>query len=310
MALWVPTFEMFLADNWRVVTAAEAELFGFDRNAIARLRRTAEWQREMRGVYSVQPCLEPQAVVRSRAALKYAGVGAAIGRRTRLALLAPDPIPDLSADVDVATTRSRHVRSTTGVRIQQLSSFGVEVDPRWPQLPLIPAPSAAVHAWCDPSLTRYEREDAICRAVATHRISGRDIIAASEEFHRVTARDQLIATCAGADLGCESASELRYLFRVERAFGLPTPRRQVKLRSRGGVALRVDVLYDGVRLVVEIDGRQHRGEKASAEDDQRDAALARMGYTVIRVPAWRIEHEPALVAAEIRAELTRLGARV
>ncbi len=58
------------------------------------------------------------------------------------------------------------------------------------------------------------------------------------------------------------------------------------------------------RLIVETDGAETHMTRAAFERDRiRDAELTAAGYRVVRFTYDRIEHEPAAVAATLRALL-------
>ena len=59
--------------------------------------------------------------------------------------------------------------------------------------------------------------------------------------------------------------------------------------------------HEGLRLVVEVDGKQH--EKSDTQDKSRDVFLQQMGYKVLRVPARSVRETPASVIHEIRTQL-------
>jgi len=57
-----------------------------------------------------------------------------------------------------------------------------------------------------------------------------------------------------------------------------------------------------IRLVVEIDGAVHTGDRLIA-DRHREADLQRAGYRIIRVKAWMVERNIDVVLDVIRAAL-------
>ena len=56
-------------------------------------------------------------------------------------------------------------------------------------------------------------------------------------------------------------------------------------------------------LVVEVDGRHHVAQRA--RDAQRDRALARMGYRVLRLEAALVLQQPLVALARVREALGR-----
>ena len=86
-----------------------------------------------------------------------------------------------------------------------------------------------------------------------------------------------------ADLadGAHSLGELDFA-RLCRERGLPEPSRQVVRRGpRGKVFL--DVRWDDLRLVVEIDGSQHTQGLSVSDDNLRANSVAIRGDTVLRI---------------------------
>lgn len=81
---------------------------------------------------------------------------------------------------------------------------------------------------------------------------------------------------------------------------------RVNAPVRGYVA---DLLYDRLRLVVEIDGWAFRGSRAAFQRDRRrQNVLVAAGYTVLRYTASDIEHRLPEVVAQIGKVVTALCA--
>ncbi len=69
-----------------------------------------------------------------------------------------------------------------------------------------------------------------------------------------------------------------------------------------------DVLFDEVKLTVEVDGhRYHHTPERAAADLKRQNAFVVAGYTVLRFTPAEIEDEPDRVVALVRGTLDRLG---
>jgi len=75
-------------------------------------------------------------------------------------------------------------------------------------------------------------------------------------------------------------------------------RRQVPLGS-----FIADFAAPAAELVVEVDGRHHSSRCAA--DAQRDRALARMGYRVLRLEAALVLQQPLVALARVREALAR-----
>jgi very-short-patch-repair endonuclease len=97
-------------------------------------------------------------------------------------------------------------------------------------------------------------------------------------------------------------SELEDLFlEVVRAFQVEEPERQVRMGNAHRFIGRIDFRWKGKRVIVEVDGKQHRAPLDKRADRERDAALRAEGWEVIRVTWWELVHEPEKVVARLRA---------
>ena len=75
-----------------------------------------------------------------------------------------------------------------------------------------------------------------------------------------------------------------------------------------GYELDFALLERGIRLNIEVDGDQHvdaRGRQRR-QDITRDRVLAKLGWTVLRIPAWRCHEEMDSVIEEINRAQDRL----
>ncbi|MET4167689.1 MULTISPECIES: DUF559 domain-containing protein [Gordonia] len=68
-------------------------------------------------------------------------------------------------------------------------------------------------------------------------------------------------------------------------------------------AVIVDLLWSSERVVVEVDGADHRGPVKYARDRRRDNMLQRAGYLVLRYTNDHVLDDPALVVAELAAAI-------
>src|SRR5690606_18651631 len=97
----------------------------------------------------------------------------------------------------------------------------------------------------------------------------------------------------------ESELERRFLALV-RNHGLPEPERQVDLGDDEWIG-RVDFLFRGARIVVEVDGAEfHDGLLDRRRDEKRDARLAAAGWYVLRFRWSDVVDRPNRVAQAIR----------
>ena len=90
------------------------------------------------------------------------------------------------------------------------------------------------------------------------------------------------------------------LLEVFRAYGLPEPERQFKLRLPGGGTAIFDAAYPDLRLGFEADGdRWHKGLLDRMRDEARDEQAALVGWTTKRYGTEDIRERPAGIADEV-----------
>src|ERR671919_1795556 len=103
----------------------------------------------------------------------------------------------------------------------------------------------------------------------------------------------------------------RALFAALDAGGLPRPRRQMALPSRGAIEGLVDAAYPDCRLILESDGRRwHARINDLKRDHERDAEAARVGWQTLRFVYEQIIHDPhevCAVVADVRAVRSTAG---
>jgi hypothetical protein len=110
-----------------------------------------------------------------------------------------------------------------------------------------------------------------------------------------------------ADLDLDYAptvTELEELFlEVLDSYGIERPDEQVDLGTEDRWVGRVDFVWRGRKVIVEVDGRQHAAPLDRRADRRRDADFNGVGYTIIRVTRWQLVNEPEKHVARIRAAL-------
>lgn len=124
---------------------------------------------------------------------------------------------------------------------------------------------------------------------------------------RVYVRDEVILledlARPSATFRTDSRSEELLLEELQVAGFLPLAKLNVE-----GYELDFALMEQGIKLNVEVDGDQHldsRGRQRR-QDLTRDRVLSNLGWTVLRVPAWRCHQEIDLVVDEIRDARDRL----
>jgi Protein of unknown function (DUF559) len=125
----------------------------------------------------------------------------------------------------------------------------------------------------------------------------------NESLRRHRLITQTLGDIAG---GSQAISELDFLRRVVRPFGLPIPSRQSARRDRQGRRRWIDAAWDDAKLAVEIDGAQHTEDPLQRWDDmERDIDLILDGYQTLRFPAWLVRKDPEYVARRILEAIRR-----
>ena len=73
---------------------------------------------------------------------------------------------------------------------------------------------------------------------------------------------------------------------------------------------RVDFLFND-KLIVEIDGHEfHSGRDNANRDARRDATLRAKGYKLLRIPAYRVYHNPGAAASDVMDFLHVLASKI
>lgn len=102
-------------------------------------------------------------------------------------------------------------------------------------------------------------------------------------------RSRLLAALEQIRVGSMSPLETEYRLVASRA-ALPEPELDVEIRDADGALIGIcDVVYRGRRVIVEVEGRQHRtSDRQWNRDLDKYAALAAAGWTVVRVTSRHI----------------------
>ncbi|HET7800443.1 MAG TPA: type IV toxin-antitoxin system AbiEi family antitoxin domain-containing protein, partial [Humibacillus xanthopallidus] len=255
-----------------LVTRAQAVEAGLTDEAIRWRLSTGRWVRMHPGVYLTRPGRSDWEV-RAVAALLHLGSGAALyGRSAGHAwglLESPgDPI-----EAVVPETR-RGGRRGVGIEVRRSRHIGARVHPTaWPHRTTVEHTVFDLAEGHD--LDRAVRHAArACQLRMTTPALLLDALAT-----RPTQSHRALLTLTLGDVDeLESVAEVRYVRDVEAAHGLPTGQRQ---REGGGT--RRDSSYDGVQVIVEIDGRLgHEGWAGRVSDSARDRRSATRGWLTVR----------------------------
>ncbi len=278
-----------------LVTREQALGLGLSRDQVHR-RLSGSWQRLLPAVYATftGPVQRRQLL---RAALLFAGPGAALTGSTACRERGLRYLPDDDRLVHVLLAATCQVRSTSFVRVHRTTDM-----PPWhvrDGLPLVAVDRAAVDA-CRELATLREVRALLCEVVQRR-------LTTIERLERVL-RDGASAGArlprrALADLraGCRSAPECEFRDLVGRSRVLPEPLWNQGVTLVGGERIP-DARWPQARLVVEMDSREwHDMGEAVEETRRRHARLVAQGYTVLAVSPRRLREEPEVVLAEVEA---------
>ncbi|QDV81584.1 hypothetical protein TBK1r_05030 [Stieleria magnilauensis] len=76
--------------------------------------------------------------------------------------------------------------------------------------------------------------------------------------------------------------------------------RNQKLRREHPIApYTVDFCCVNLKLIVEVDGKQHQTDEGRQYDHRRDQFLADQGYRVVRIPGYEVVRNPTAVRHQI-----------
>ncbi len=106
--------------------------------------------------------------------------------------------------------------------------------------------------------------------------------------------------------GVSSNLERQYVRNVERPHGLPTPRRQARIR-RGSRSMYLDNAFEEFGVNVELDGLASHQAETRWQDIHRDNYLAGTGIITLRYSWADVTRRPCQVAAEIALVLRSRG---
>ncbi len=155
----------------------------------------------------------------------------------------------------------------------------------------------------DVNAARSERalDTAIARKLVTRAQLWRVLIDLAEHGRKGTVLFRTLLEERGPEyVAPESELESRFV-ELTRRYGLAEPERQVDLGDADGCIGRVDFLFRGARLVVEVDGAEfHDGLVDRRRDEARDARLTAVGWRVLRFRWADVVDRPAAVARAIR----------
>ncbi|PYC66266.1 hypothetical protein C7C45_26060 [Micromonospora arborensis] len=156
---------------------------------------------------------------------------------------------------------------------------------------------------CWPLLPPADRASLLIRAVNDRLTTPQRLVAALAEVPRMTEREALRLLLDRLAAGCRSPLEIWGHDHVFTGPGMPTFRRQARVRV-GGRTIYLDMFAEAERVDIELDGATSHGNPAEREIDlRRDALLATIGILVVRFTHRRLIADPVQVRQEACAIL-------
>ncbi len=238
-----------------------------------------------------------QAVWESGSGAVLDGVGALIASGLRG--FEPDAI-------DVAVPRNNRWHSVSGVRVRRRADLGPTLTAGVPRArPEYAALRAAQWARTDRAAVLV-----LCLVVQQRLVPPARLLTAWGDTQRSTRRTLLDAVISDLCDGAHSLGELDFAVLCRR-WGIPEPTRQV-VRILPGGRVYLDVVWQGIGLVVEIDGGHHAAALNPVDDALRQNEVVLGDARVLRVPVIGLRLAPERFMAQIaraHAQLTRQVAR-
>ena len=180
--------------------------------------------------------------------------------------------------IDVTMPANNRHHGVEGVRLHRRRTVGHTLAVGMPRVrPEIAAVRAALWA-------RSDRQAAliVCLVVQQRLVPPERILAAWNGLARKPRNSMQATVIRDVCDGVQSLGELDFA-RLCREYGLPEPSRQV-VRSLPGGRIYLDVAWEGIGLVVEVDGGHHALALSPIDDALRQNAVVLAGEPVLRIP--------------------------
>jgi very-short-patch-repair endonuclease len=289
-------------DQFGLFTAGQAMAAGYSSYRIRRLVRDRRWVVVLGSVYVETATPLSQASL-ARAGLLAAGTGSAVSHCTagRLWDLRLPPDPDIHVTVDPRV----HLR-IAGLRAHRIPLTEADLDVRSGILCTgLLRTVIDCMLWLAEEAGRALVVDALRRRLVGVEELRRGLLRTGQR-HGLSRAWRIMR-----DVGRNAHSEAEA--RVHRLFtgaGITGWRANVPVDDGAGLIGVVDVLFDDVPLVVEVDGRAYHSEEDRFQRDRsRQNRLVLAGYTVLRFTWHDIAHRPDELIRQVRATRQALRAR-
>jgi REase_MTES_1575 len=247
------------------------------------------------------PALAQDWNVRAYAATGYAG-----GPLSHMSALAVHGVVDHEVTrLDVTVAIDCRVRTSRWLRIHRAHRRPALVVARG--LPATTIARSVVDTWGAAHRAAAVRgfdsvaRGALLRATRERRVRPEEVAAEVSRRPNLPGRSELLELLRLITGGSQSELEIfgvRHLLSIP---GLPAPRQQHRVLLPDGPVF-LDAAWPGVKLAVELDGAAFHGSPEARERDlRRDAALAALGWLVLRFSYRRATRDPEACRRQIAA---------
>ena len=179
------------------------------------------------------------------------------------------------------------------------------------ELPVTSVARSLIDTWGDAHRAGATRgfagvaREAVLRATRGRRVTAGGLATQLETRPELPGRSALIELLGFIAGGCESELEIFGVRHVLAVPGIPPCEQQYRMMLRDG-PVRLDAAWPEAKIAVELDGAAFHGSPEARERDlRRDAALAALGWVVLRFSYRRLVREPEACRAEILAAYRR-----
>jgi hypothetical protein len=236
----------------------------------------------------------------------HAAAGYAVGPLSHMSALAAHRAVDVEVTrLDVTVPGARRVRSSRWLRVHRSQAPMATVRARG--LPVTTLPRALVDTWGDAhrkaALRGYDgvARGALLRAVRERRTTPAAVTQELGHRPELPGRAPLAELLGLVAGGCQSELEVFGVLHVLAVPGLPRCTQQHRVVLPDGPVL-LDAAWPEVKVAVELDGAAFHGSQEARERDlRRDAALAALGWVVLRFSYRRLTRHPEACQAQIAA---------
>lgn len=294
-----------LDDQGGAVARRQADGLGLRAITMSNRLRTGRWQHPHWGVYLTFSGTPARAAL-LWAALLRAGPDAVLSHQTAAELhgLTDEP----SALIHVTVPAQRHPARRTkipGVVIHRSTRIASTRHPA-----MSPPCTRVEDTVLDLTQTARTFDDAyvwLCRAVGRRRTTAERIAEAMARRKKMRWRADITAALGDVGGGILSLLERRYVHGVERPHGLPSARRQHRIRQRTG-STYLDNLYEQYGVCVELDGTAAHPADEQWRDKRRDNwNLVNRDVLTLRFGWADLDTRRCQTARDVATRLSRSG---